>query len=43
MLALSLLKRARDIAIGVPVLLFWQALEGGRLWKRRTRPASAAR
>lgn len=29
-LAVSLLKRARDIAIGVPVLLIWQAAEGQR-------------
>jgi putative membrane protein len=29
-LALSLLKRARDIVIGVPVLLVWQLLEGRR-------------
>lgn len=42
MLALSLLKRARDIIIGVPMLLLWQGLESGRLWKRRARPASAA-
>ena len=42
MLALSLLKRARDIVIGVPMLLLWQALESGRLWKRRARPASVA-
>jgi putative membrane protein len=34
-LALSLLKRARDIAIGLPTLAAWQALEGGRLWRRR--------
>ena len=34
-LALSLLKRARDIAIGLPTLGLWQALEGGRLWRRR--------
>ena len=27
-LAVSLLKRARDIAIGAPVLLLWQAMEG---------------
>lgn len=27
-LAVSVLKRARDIAIGVPVLLMWQAVEG---------------
>jgi glycosyltransferase 2 family protein len=33
-LALSLLKRARDLAIGLPVLGVWQALEGGRLWRR---------
>jgi putative membrane protein len=29
-LAISLLKRAREIAIGVPALLAWQALEGKR-------------
>ncbi|HEY2677411.1 MAG TPA: lysylphosphatidylglycerol synthase domain-containing protein [Steroidobacteraceae bacterium] len=29
-LAVSLLKRARDIAIGVPILLLWQAAEGRR-------------
>jgi putative membrane protein len=29
-LALSLVKRARDIAIGVPVLLIWQVFEGRR-------------
>jgi putative membrane protein len=33
-LALSLLKRARDIALGAPVLLFWQAHEGWRLLGR---------
>ena len=33
-LALSLLKRARDLAIGLPALAAWQALEGGRLWRR---------
>jgi putative membrane protein len=33
-LALSLLKRARDIAIGVPVLLTWQAAEHRRLRRR---------
>ena len=30
-LALSLLKRARDLVIGVPALLAWQVLEGRRL------------
>jgi putative membrane protein len=29
-LAVSLLKRARDIAVGVPILLMWQAAEGRR-------------
>jgi putative membrane protein len=37
-LALSLLKRGRDIVIGVPVLLGWQALEGGSLFRRRAAP-----
>ena len=32
-LALSLIKRARDIVIGVPVLLVWQVLEGRRSLK----------
>jgi putative membrane protein len=39
-LALSLLKRGRDIAIGVPVLLSWQALEIRRPLHRR-RPGQA--
>lgn len=30
-IALSLVKRARDLAIGVPALLLWQALEGRAL------------
>ncbi len=33
-LAMSVLKRARDIAIGVPVLLMWQAAEGRRALTR---------
>lgn len=36
-LALSLLKRARDLAIAVPVLLIWQVREGGALWRRAAR------
>lgn len=32
-LALSLLKRARDLALGIPALLGWQALEGRRMWR----------
>lgn len=33
--ALSLLKRARDLAIGVPALLAWQGVEGLRLISRK--------
>lgn len=31
--ALSLLKRARDVALGVPVLLVWQFAESRQAWK----------
>jgi hypothetical protein len=31
-LALSLIKRARDLVIGVPALLVWLGLEGRRVW-----------
>jgi len=33
-LALSLMKRARDVAFGVPSLLFWQAAEARALAKK---------
>lgn len=35
-LALSLLKRARDLAIGLPAIGVWQAIESKRLWRRRS-------
>jgi glycosyltransferase 2 family protein len=35
-LAVSVLKRARDLAIGIPILLIWQFIEGHRA---RSRPA----
>lgn len=38
-LSLSLIKRARDLAIGVPALGVWQIVEGGRLWRGRTAAA----
>jgi glycosyltransferase 2 family protein len=38
-LALSLLKRARDLAIGLPALGSWQAIEGGRLWRLASKSA----
>jgi glycosyltransferase 2 family protein len=37
-LAVSLLKRARDLVIGLPALGAWQLAEGGRLWRRLTPP-----
>jgi putative membrane protein len=43
MLALSLLKRARDVIIGVPSLLAWQALESGHLWRDARVTADARR
>jgi putative membrane protein len=39
-IALSLLRRARDIAMGIPILLVWQAAEGGRMM-RKEQPADA--
>jgi putative membrane protein len=41
-LALSLLKRGRDLAIGLPAIAAWQAIEGRRLWRRRQRAAERA-
>jgi putative membrane protein len=34
-LGLSLLKRAREVATGVPCLIIWQGLEARRLWNRQ--------
>lgn len=41
LLALSLLKRARDLVLGLPPLLAWQFLEGNRFW-HRSAPREAA-
>jgi putative membrane protein len=41
-LALSFLKRARDLMIGLPVIALWQAIEGGRLWRRVAAKAPVA-
>jgi putative membrane protein len=35
-LALSLLRRARELALGIPGLITWQFVEAGRLWRRRS-------
>ena len=40
-LALSLLKRARDLCLGLPPLVAWQFLEAGRLWSRSPAPQPA--
>jgi len=40
-LALSLLKRARDLVIGVPALIAWQVLESRRVMSGLARPATA--
>ena len=32
-LALSLIRRVRELALGVPGLIVWQLIEGGRLWR----------
>lgn len=42
-LALSLLKRGRDLAIGVPAIAAWQVIESKRLWRRRARLPRAAK
>ena len=34
-LALSLIKRARDLVIGAPALLIWQRAEAARVWGKR--------
>ncbi len=39
-LALSLVKRVGDVTVGIPGLLFWQWLEGRRLWALWTRGRS---
>lgn len=40
-IAVSLLKRARDYTLGVPVLLLWQAIEARRLLLRKSGPRTA--
>jgi uncharacterized membrane protein YbhN (UPF0104 family) len=41
-LALSLLKRGRDLALGIPALLGWQICEGGQWWRERRSSPQAA-
>jgi putative membrane protein len=37
-LGLSLLKRGRDLLLGIPALLAWQIFEGRRFWRGRPAP-----
>ncbi len=39
-LALSLIKRARDLVIGAPALLIWQRVEAARAWRGDADPAA---
>lgn len=39
-LAVSLLKRARDVVLGIPVLLIWQVIEGRRAFSRENGAAA---
>jgi uncharacterized membrane protein YbhN (UPF0104 family) len=32
-LAISLIARMRDLAVGIPALVTWQVIEGRRLWR----------
>jgi putative membrane protein len=38
--ALALIRRVRELAIGLPGLLAWQFVEGGQLWRSRSLRAS---
>jgi hypothetical protein len=35
-LGLSLIKRARDLALGIPALFGWQFVEGRQYWRQPT-------
>ena len=37
-LALALIRRVREVAVGVPGIIAWQWVEGRRLWRREARP-----
>src|SRR6202012_230434 len=41
-LALSIIKRARDLVVGAPALMGWQAMEGMRVMGRRWAPVPAS-
>jgi putative membrane protein len=37
--ALALIRRVRELALGVPGLIVWQLIEGGRAWRKHLLPA----
>jgi putative membrane protein len=37
--ALALIRRVRELALGVPGLVIWQLIEGGRAWRKHVLPA----
>jgi putative membrane protein len=37
--ALALIRRVRELALGVPGLIVWQLIEGGRAWRKHVLPA----
>jgi putative membrane protein len=37
--ALALIRRVRELALGVPGLILWQWIEGGRMWHKHVFPA----
>jgi putative membrane protein len=36
--ALALIRRVRELALGVPGLIVWQLIEGGRTWRKHVLP-----
>jgi putative membrane protein len=38
-LAVAMIRRVRELAIGIPALFVWQWIEGRRFWTRRLQPA----
>jgi putative membrane protein len=36
--ALALIRRVRELALGVPGLIIWQLIEGGRAWRKHVLP-----
>jgi hypothetical protein len=37
--ALALIRRVRELTLGIPGLIVWQLIEGGRMWRKHALPA----